>query len=102
MRTINDKIDGDMSISDAVTVHGMLAGDITVLSRGELTLYGMCCQQLVIQPGGQAIVHGMVLGRVTNLGGRLEIYGMVGGVVGLAGETYVAPSALVRDATPKA
>ncbi len=78
------------------------SGDVTVLSRGELTLHGMYCRQLVIQPGGQAIVHGMVVGRVTNLGGRLEIYGVVGSVAGLAGETYVAPSAVVRDATPRA
>jgi hypothetical protein len=102
MRTTDDKIDEDMSISDAFTVHGMLSGDVTVLSRGELTLHGMCCRQLVIQPGGKAIIHGLVVGRVTNLGGRLEIYGVVGSVAALAGETYVAPSAVVRDATPKA
>lgn len=103
MQTIFDQVDGDLSVSERVIIHGMVTGDITVVAGGELALHGMCCGALVVEPGSDAIVHGMVTGRVANRGGKLAVYGMVGPVeTVVAGETYVAPSAVVRDGGPKA
>jgi hypothetical protein len=102
MRTIFDKVEGDMSVSDHVVIHGMVTGDITVAAGGDLVLHGMGCRALVVEPSGSAVVHGMVIGRVTNKGGKVAVHGTVGSLDETAGETHVAQSAVIRDRDAKA
>ena len=51
MKTIRGKIDGDLNVDDEVCVRGMVAGTITVQTGGQLDLRGMCCTDLIIEPG---------------------------------------------------
>ncbi|MGA2231549.1 MAG: hypothetical protein ABSH22_11675 [Tepidisphaeraceae bacterium] len=59
MRTISGIINDGLTIDEPCTISGIVGGDITVTSRGVLTLLGMCKGKVVVYPGGQASVPGM-------------------------------------------
>jgi hypothetical protein len=96
MRTIRDRVEGPQRITDDVTLHGMITGDVIVAAGGHLELHGMCSRSLRVESGGAVNLHGTVSGNVTNHGGRLVISGtIVGQLHDLAGETIIRPDAMV-------
>jgi len=96
MRTITDTIGGDATIRDAVTLQGMVVGDVVVVAGGYLDLYGTCCRNLKIEKDGVVNLYGTVSGDVTNDGGRLDVHGVINGqLVEIAGHTRVQSGASV-------
>ena len=91
------KTDGNMSLDHALTLHGMVTGDITVVKGGCLVLHGMCCHNLLVEKEAKAYIHGTVGGNVLNHGGHLEVYGMVEGYVHTteSGNTLIDHNAIV-------
>lgn len=81
MREEHGKIDGDLIVSDLVTLHGMVTGKIVVRDGGSLTLQGICARNLEVEAGGTARMQGIVGGTVTNHGGKISIEGIVKGSI---------------------
>jgi len=74
----------------------MVVGDLTVPAGVRLDHHGMITGDLIVELGGVAVVHGMVTGVITNQGGTIQVFGMVGAISDQgATETYVAPEAKV-------
>jgi len=92
------RIESDVYLDYELTLHGKVAGIITVVNSGVLVLHGTCCQNLVVERGAQAYLHGTVGGDVLNRGGYLEVYGTVDGYVHTTegGNTFIDPNALVN------
>jgi hypothetical protein len=94
------KLEGDVLIDDALTLHGMITGDATVADGGMLELYGMCCNDLILESGGTVILYGTVSGSVYNRGGYLDVHGMiVGNLHEEGGETTVQENASISGRT---
>ncbi len=93
----------EITIDDVFTLIGMTDERIVVADGGVLILLGGCSQDVVVEPGGAAYVYGLVIGNVLNLGGYVEIYGVVGGYAYTesSGDTQIDPDAIVV-ATPPA
>ena len=93
----------DEIIDDVFALTGMAEERIIVIDGGELILLGGCSQDIIVEPGGAAYVYGLVVGNVLNLGGYVEIYGVVGGYAytETGGDTRIDPDAIVV-ATPPA
>lgn len=87
-------VDGDLVLT------GMINEAIFVVDGGHLTLLGGCSKDIVLEPGAEAYIYGLVLGNVFNRGGRLEVHGIVGGYVQDAGDTFIAPDAIVVGTPP--
>lgn len=97
MKVDSEKSKGDVRVEGRRTVHGMITGSVFVDIGGTLVLHGMVCKNVVISNGAEAIIHGMVVGDVENLGGVVEVFGMINGsVIERGGRTRVAPNAIVH------
>ncbi|MCW3476266.1 G8 domain-containing protein [Limobrevibacterium gyesilva] len=96
MHTRNDEIDGGLLVEGELEFAGFTTGTVHVTAGATLLLTGTAAD-LLIEPGGRAIVRGTVSGAVMN-GGKVEIHGMVGNVVdtGPAASTQLMPNAVVR------
>ena len=96
MRTEKEKIEGDLTLTDSLTLYGQATGNVVVAAGGEFHLYGMCTRNLSVQEGGKAIIYGMVSGHVINAGGDLQILGtIVGALHSASGNTEVDPNASI-------
>jgi predicted RNA-binding Zn-ribbon protein involved in translation (DUF1610 family) len=81
MSAENDKIDGDLIVSNPITLHGMVTGKIVVRDGGLLILQGICCRNLEVETGGTARIQGIVSGNIINHGGKISIEGIVKGSI---------------------
>jgi cytoskeletal protein CcmA (bactofilin family) len=81
VRQEHGKIDGNVAVSDTLTLFGMCTGNVVVENGGVLVLHGMCSGNVKVEAGGEAQIRGMVSGNVVNNGGLVEIWGMVTGNV---------------------
>jgi cytoskeletal protein CcmA (bactofilin family) len=98
MRFVNTKVQGDQLITDALEFAGMLTGNVTVSTSGELFLAGTMTGTLAVGEGGRAHVAGTLHGNAVNNGGELEITGVVNGsVIAHAGNTVIRKGAKIRD-----
>ena len=73
------KIEGSLVLNYDLTFHGMIAGDVIIIRRGILRLYGLCCKNLTLEQGSKAFLYGTVDGNVLNRAGYLEVYGKING-----------------------
>lgn len=98
MRLIQDKIEGDVTITEDTELTGMVVGAVTITKNFKLIQRGMVVGNVVLRTGASASVHGMVNGDIINDGGLLEVFGMVNGKVNrLGGKTFIDPNAKIRD-----
>lgn len=99
MRTFSGQHEGDLRLSEDLELLGMVTGTLTVPQGRYLDLKGTVKADLVIENGGRAVVRGKVDGTVRNLGGDVEILGMVGAVhdVGATRST-IASGAVITGA----
>jgi cytoskeletal protein CcmA (bactofilin family) len=96
MRQVAGKIDGDVELSDALELLGMITGHVVVASGGHLVLRGTCCAGMRIEPGGVVQLDGTVDGDVLNAGGELEVRGAINGRLhAQAGTTVVHTDAVI-------
>jgi hypothetical protein len=97
MTAEHGKIEGDLMVESSFTLHGLVAGNITVRHPGVLRLRGMCSGNLVVEKEAEAYLYGTVGGDALNRGGSLRIYGIVGGRLETMenGDTFVHMNALI-------
>jgi hypothetical protein len=71
------KIEGDFVVDRQIELTGMITGIATVVAGGVLVRRGMVCRDLVVAPGGSAIISGTVVGDLHNRGGEVDVYGTI-------------------------
>jgi cytoskeletal protein CcmA (bactofilin family) len=81
MRVENRKMEGDMKVSDELTLNGSVSGTTSVTTGGYLILNGMIGQDLVLEKDSKVELFGTVTGNVYNRGGELAIHGIVEGAL---------------------
>jgi autotransporter passenger strand-loop-strand repeat protein len=77
---------------------GTIEHDLTVPANMRLDLHGAVGGDLIVEPGGSAVVYGTVLGTIYNEGGEVEVCSgaAVEAVSDATGaKTRVAPRALI-------
>lgn len=90
------KIEGDLRIDGDFVLRGMVTGTVTVTDGGYCELHGVIGKDLIVEPGGIVTLHGMVIRDVFNLGGDLEIFGMIHGALhDQKGSTLVDAEAVI-------
>jgi len=118
MREERGHLAGDVSINEAYTLWGSIAGDVHVGKGGKFYLRGAIYGNLNVLPGGRVHVFGNVSGNLTvaektkvihsgtlggdavNRGGRLYIDAsgkVMGKVKTLEGETTIEPQAQIAQ-----
>jgi len=91
MQVVRGTLDAPLCVTDALAVHGTVAGPVRVTATAQLVLRGVCRGDLVVEPGARAEIWGIVDGNVINRGGDLRLFGIVTGYVDrAAGHTAVA------------
>jgi hypothetical protein len=95
MRQINGTHEGRQLVTEDTAFHGLVVGDLVVLSGQHLDLHGMVTGDLIVEEGASATVRGMVNGGVFNHGGQVDILGIVERISGDA-RTVVHKGAIVR------
>lgn len=96
MRTVRTNLEGDVVFSRDTTLHGTVSGSARVTPGTLLDLRGVIAGDLTLEPNSVVELRGTVEGNVKNIGGRLEIYGVVNGsVFAHSGQTTVDPKAIV-------
>lgn len=79
-----------------VELHGVTFGEIIVPSGIKLVLHGVARSDVIVEKGGRAIIRGTVAGCLINLGGSVEVFGIVSVIADAPGtSTLVRPGALV-------
>lgn len=71
---------GELIVDDEREVSGQITGTTYVRAGGKLVSYAQHSGGLIIEPGGDAVVHGQVSRNVMNHG-TLELHGQVSGRV---------------------
>jgi tripartite motif-containing protein 71 len=100
---VNASAQGSIVVLDEMVLVGYVEDTVRILDDADLIMLGLIAQDLIIEPGGSAVVYGIVRGNVLNQGGELEIYGIVDGYLhtDAGGTTWVDPNAIIV-ATPPA
>jgi hypothetical protein len=73
---INEGIKGRLTVRSYITESGIIAG-ANVLNGSELALSGISNGDVTVHEGRRLVLTGMVQGTVKNLGGSVEIEGML-------------------------
>jgi hypothetical protein len=97
MRTSNQKLEGNAIVNDRLQFSGMITGSTSIISGGYFVLHGTCCRDLFVESGSVVHIHGTVLGDVYNRGGKLEVYGTIGGnLYRISGTTFVDKNSMIN------
>jgi len=80
MRIENRRINGDLKISEELTLNGTVEGSAIVTDK-VFVLNGVISQDLILEKGSKAEVCGAVNGNIYNKGGELRIKGAVNGSI---------------------
>jgi len=99
MEPITKKIDGDLTVSEELTLLGMVTGNITILKGGVLDFQGTCNKDLILEEGSKVHLGGTVNGNVVNRAGELHVSGTVNGYVHTddRGKTVIDPGAKIKN-----
>lgn len=81
MRVENRKLEGDLKVSDELTLNGSISSTATVTSGGYLIMNGIIGQDLILEKDSKVELFGTVTGNVYNRGGELAIHGTVEGAL---------------------
>ena len=102
MRAVHETIEGPCTIAEDIALYGTVQGDATLRPGARFILHGTIMGNLIIEPGARAIIHGSVAGRITNNGGRVELFGIADGVANTTQDavTVIDPKAYVRGGRP--
>jgi len=98
-------IEGDVVIpsNEKVRIDGLITGDVDVEKDAILELNGMVGGTIRVSTGGKAIINGMVMKSIEELGGKVEIFGIVdGGILSQhEGNIVINSSAIVGRKSTK-
>ena len=82
----------------AGTVDGVVEGDATVAPGTRLCLNGMITGNLTIEADAACELRGTVIGSVINIGGELQVFGLIqGSLVRQGGRTTVDSRASIKE-----
>ena len=85
---INDRIKGRITVRSYISESGIIEG-ATILRDGELHLNGISNGDITVREGGRFILSGVVNGTVKNLGGNVEIEGLLDHLHTIGGQVIV-------------
>jgi cytoskeletal protein CcmA (bactofilin family) len=81
MKIEEGRVDGDITVDEDFVLNGAVSGNIVVISGGSLELNGTCEGDLTLEPDTTVRINGLVGGDIHNLGGKLEITGVLHGTL---------------------
>jgi len=94
------KIEGNLQVQKEFNLHGLVTGNIIVLSGGILHLHGLCGGNVYVEKDGVAYIHGTISKHLENRGGYVEVWGSIAGnVFTLDGETKIDDDAVIMRKT---
>lgn len=97
MRQEFNLIEGDLEITDDVTLFGICHGDITVKPEGHLQLKGVCTGDVEVEEHAVVEISGIVQGKLHNCGGEVDVHGVIqGSLLSDAGRTTIHRDAMVQ------
>jgi cytoskeletal protein CcmA (bactofilin family) len=97
MRVENRKLEGDLKVSDELTLNGSVSSTATVSSGGYLIMNGVVGQDLILEKDSKVELFGTVMGNVYNRGGELIIHGIVeGALYKNAGVIVIHPESKIK------
>jgi len=86
---INEGIKGHITVRSSTSQSGIIEG-ATVLKNGDLHLSGISNGDITVHRGGRFVLTGVVNGTVRNLGGKVEIEGMLDHLHTTGGQVIIA------------
>ena len=95
MKKINTKIIGNITIKENSAFYSLVTGNITIVEKITLNLFGLVAGNLIIEKGAVVNLYGLVNGDVTNKG-KLNIFGMINGKVIDSGQVKKDRKAVLR------
>lgn len=100
MRTVNEKLEGPLTIEQDLCLNGMIAGDARVASGIRFEMNGMVTGDLTIEAGAEVALRGTLSGALVNYG-RCDVWGVVSGPIydEKRGETTLHPGAVHKSGT---
>ena len=97
MRVENRKMEGDLKVSDELTLNGSVSSTTTVTSGGYLILNGVVGQDLILEKDSKVELFGTVTGNIYNRGGELIIHGIIeGALYKNAGVIVIHPESKIK------
>lgn len=98
MRRITEVLEMDFSCLENTVIDGVISGSVTVHEPAELVLNGVISGSLNVNKNTYVRLNGIVNGDVTNVEGKLDIYGIINGrLLTDNGETFVHKEAIVKN-----
>ncbi|MDX2035055.1 MAG: hypothetical protein SFX72_00265 [Isosphaeraceae bacterium] len=85
---LNDGVKGRLTVRSYTAASGIIAG-AKILKGGELALSGMSNGDIIVHEGGRLVLTGTVNGTVKNLGGSVEIEGMLDRLYTIGGSSLI-------------
>ena len=96
MRPINGVHKGDLRLSGDLTLTGQVRGTVWVASGTKFDCRGQVVGDVVVEYEGTAVVRGMVVGKILNAGGTVDLFGMAAAVdESENSKTVVHPGAVI-------
>jgi len=96
MTTFSGKIEKDTVIEDDLILTGVIIGDVVVKEGINFNLNGVVSGNLLVSNNSTVYINGVLNGNVKNIGGNLEIYGIVKGrLIEISGNTFVDKNAVI-------
>lgn len=92
----SSRIRGDVVIDADLEFHGLVEGDVRVLSSASFRLSGVVAGSLIVEPGARAFISGTVGHDLINRG-FAEVRGHVGKLRAEGGVTVVDTGAVVHE-----
>jgi hypothetical protein len=80
MKPIDGVHKGDLRRSGDLTLAGQVRWTAWVMSGTTFDCRGQVAGDVVVEYGGTAVVRGMVVGKILNAGGTVDLFGMVAAV----------------------
>ena len=96
MERLDGKLEGQLTVTHDVALHGRVVGGVWVMGGAVLTLYGVVTGDLHVDSGGAAIIRGAVNGAVINKGGRVQVFGTIGEITGYGTNHVDANATVIR------
>ena len=97
--TLGKKYEENINVTNSsqLTLNGMVVGNVNISDNSTGFIHGMIIGDITILPGARADIHGTVNGTVYNQGGDVAVYGTVGRITTISGNTSIDTKAIIKN-----